>query len=155
MEALLSGIDAKAILLDNSKLSVDYLTFCFDHDKLKLAIPVAEPMDISPEEEHARRAAKWNIPEEFLSIDVEPVILSCCSNDAERERAMSELREFRDRDLEPILRLMIYLVATWREAGVVWGVGRGSSVSSFVLYLIGINRINPMLYGLDISEFLR
>ena len=42
-----------------------------------------------------------------------------------------------------------------RENNRVWGVGRGSSVSSFCLFLIGVHKINPMLYDLDYKEFLR
>jgi len=42
-----------------------------------------------------------------------------------------------------------------RENGIVWGVGRGASVASYVLYLIGVHRINSIQYGLDWREFLR
>jgi DNA polymerase III alpha subunit len=55
----------------------------------------------------------------------------------------------------PVLRQLLYMIDRWRESSVVWGVGRGSSVSSFVLYLIGINRINPRRFGLDASEFFK
>jgi DNA polymerase III alpha subunit len=34
-------------------------------------------------------------------------------------------------------------------------VGRGSSVASYVLYLLGVHRIDSMFYDLDPSEFLR
>jgi DNA polymerase III alpha subunit len=37
----------------------------------------------------------------------------------------------------------------------VWGVGRGSSVASYVLFLIGVHRIDSMKYNLDYKEFLR
>jgi DNA polymerase III alpha subunit len=50
---------------------------------------------------------------------------------------------------------MKYLVDLMREHNIVWGVGRGSSVSSFVLFLIGIHRINSIYYGLDVEEFLK
>ena len=55
----------------------------------------------------------------------------------------------------PVLRHLVYMVDHFRREGITWGVGRGSSVSSFVLYLIGINRINPLEFGLDIKEFLK
>jgi DNA polymerase III alpha subunit len=42
-----------------------------------------------------------------------------------------------------------------RNNNIVWGVGRGSCVSSFVLFLIGIHKINPIYYDLDVSEFLK
>jgi DNA polymerase III alpha subunit len=42
-----------------------------------------------------------------------------------------------------------------REHGVVWGVGRGSSVASYVLFLIGIHKIDSLYYDLPIDEFLK
>jgi DNA polymerase III alpha subunit len=42
-----------------------------------------------------------------------------------------------------------------RDNNIVWGVGRGSSIASFVLYLIGIHRINSLYYDLSINEFLK
>jgi len=50
---------------------------------------------------------------------------------------------------------MFYLVDFMRENKIVWGVGRGSSTASFVLYLIGIHKINPIQFQLDWREFLR
>ena len=54
-----------------------------------------------------------------------------------------------------VLRYMVYLVNFMRENNIVWGVGRGSSVASYVLYLIGVHRIDSIQYGLDWREFLR
>jgi DNA polymerase III alpha subunit len=41
------------------------------------------------------------------------------------------------------------------ENQLIWGVGRGSSVASFVLYKLKVHRINSMYYELDPAEFLR
>jgi DNA polymerase III alpha subunit len=38
---------------------------------------------------------------------------------------------------------------------IIWGVGRGSSVASYVLYKLGVHRIDSMYYDLDPQEFLR
>jgi DNA polymerase III alpha subunit len=42
-----------------------------------------------------------------------------------------------------------------RKENIVWGVGRGSSVASYVLYLIGVHKIDSLYYNLDVEEFLR
>ena len=63
--------------------------------------------------------------------------------------------EFEKRDMLNLLRYMIYLVDYMRDNKIVWGVGRGSSVASFVLYLVGVHRINPIQFDLDWREFLR
>ena len=60
-----------------------------------------------------------------------------------------------DRDMTDLLRYMVYLVDFMRENNIVWGVGRGSSVASYVLYLIGVHKINSIRYNLDWREFLR
>jgi hypothetical protein len=62
---------------------------------------------------------------------------------------------FEERNMIPVLRHLIYMVQLLRQQGVLWGVGRGSSVSSYILFLIGINRIDPMKFNLDVSEFLK
>jgi DNA polymerase III alpha subunit len=54
-----------------------------------------------------------------------------------------------------LLQYLKYLVDTMRKNNIVWGVGRGSSVASFVLFLIGIHRINSLYYQLSIDEFLK
>lgn len=69
-------------------------------------------------------------------------------------RVSQELREYERRGMFPILRACLYVVNTFRERNVVWGVGRGSAVASFVLYVIGIHDINSVKYGLELSEFI-
>ena len=71
------------------------------------------------------------------------------------KRTQDELMMFESRNLMPVLRYIKYLVDTMRNNNIVWGVGRGSSLASFVLFLIGINKVNPLLHNLDIHEFLR
>ena len=62
---------------------------------------------------------------------------------------------FQEREAFDLLRYLKYLVDTMRKNNIVWGVGRGSSVASYVLYLIGVHKINSMYYDLDIAEFLK
>jgi DNA polymerase III alpha subunit len=62
---------------------------------------------------------------------------------------------FQERNMFDLLRFLVYIVDVMREHDIVWGVGRGSSVASYVLYLIGIHKIDSIFYDLDIEEFLR
>jgi DNA polymerase III alpha subunit len=71
------------------------------------------------------------------------------------QRMTEELKEFQRRGLVQLLRYLKYLVDFMRAHDIVWGVGRGSSVSSYVLFLIGVHKINPITYNLDWREFLR
>jgi DNA polymerase III alpha subunit len=97
----------------------------------------------------------WYIPENYKSIDARRWILNRPMTHEERERVMAELQEFRDRGMMPLLNFLLYMVDTMRENNIVWGVGRGSSVASYVLYLIGVHRINSIKYNLDYKEFFR
>lgn len=97
----------------------------------------------------------WNMPEEYSNMDIAQWILDQCQTNEELQRVGQELLLFQERNLFPLLKQLKYVVDTWRSNNVVWGVGRGSSVASYVLYLIGVHRINSMYYDLDIEEFLR
>lgn len=97
----------------------------------------------------------WYMPASYRELDIARWVLDQCSNDTELQRSGHELLLYQERNLFDLLRYLKYLVDTMREHGVVWGVGRGSSVASFVLYLIGVHRINSIYYDLDIQEFLK
>jgi len=88
-------------------------------------------------------------------MDIAKWVLEQCMDQNELQRAGSELIEYADRGLLPLLQYLKYLVDTMRKHNVVWGVGRGSSVASFVLYLIGVHRIHSLRNNLDFNEFMR
>lgn len=97
----------------------------------------------------------WYMPDHYRDMDIAEHVLSLCNSDAELQRCGQELMLFQERDLFNLLRYLVYLVDTMRENKLIWGVGRGSSVSSFVLYKLGVHRINSLHYELDPEEFLR
>lgn len=99
--------------------------------------------------------SKWEMPESYYTIDIVDIILNKCSTDEELQRAAEELLIYQERDMFTLLKYLVYLVDTMRSNNIVWGVGRGSSVSSYVLYLLGVHKINSLKYQLDISEFLK
>lgn len=97
----------------------------------------------------------WFMPDEYKNMDIAKFVLDQCQSDPELQRAGEELLLFQEKNMFMLLKYLKYLVDTMRNNNIVWGVGRGSSVSSFVLYLIGIHKINSLYYQLDISEFLK
>jgi DNA polymerase III alpha subunit len=110
---------------------------------------------VSVSEFDSKMQSNWHMPAEYAEFDIAKWVLDQCKTDEERQRVGEELLLYLDRDLFPLLQYLKYLVDTMRKYNIVWGVGRGSSVSSYVLYLIGVHRINSMYYDLDIHEFLR
>lgn len=101
-------------------------------------------------------STEFTMPAHYADLDVESYVADRCPDNPESMRRVAqELAEYRARNLYDVLRLMIYIVDTLRKNDVVWGVGRGSSVASYVLYLIGIHRIDSLKYELELDEFLR
>lgn len=103
----------------------------------------------------ARNQSQWHMPQQYRDLDIAEWVLSQCTTDEQLQRVGMELMLYLERDAFPLLRYLKYLVDTMRQHNIVWGVGRGSSVSSYVLYLIGIHRIDSLYYDLDIREFLK
>lgn len=121
-------------------------------------LPVLKPyshLSLSLEEFDTIQQNNWKMPEQYKTMDIAKFILEQCKTDQELQRAGEELLIFQERNMFPLLQYLKYLVDTMRENNIVWGVGRGSSVSSFVLFLLGIHKINSLYYDLPISEFIK
>jgi DNA polymerase III alpha subunit len=95
------------------------------------------------------------MPDKYYQINVLQWLLDKCQNDTEKQRVQVEYDLFEKKKFVRVLQFLIYFVDTLRANNIVWGVGRGSSVASFCLFLIGVHKINPILYNLDHREFLR
>ena len=113
------------------------------------------PLDVDEKTFDGALQSEWFMPDEYKELSVSAHVLDRCTTDAQRQRVEEELTAFNERGLVPLLQYMIYLVDFMRENNIVWGVGRGSSVASYVLYLIGVHRIDSIQFDLDWTEFLR
>lgn len=114
-----------------------------------------QPLDVSPEEFDRLCQERWYMPEEYQTMDIASWVLDQCQTQEQLQRCGEELLLYQERNLLDLLKYLKYFVDTMRANNVTWGVGRGSSVASYVLYLIGIHRIDSMYYDLDIQEFLK
>ena len=97
----------------------------------------------------------WRMPKEYKELDIAAYVLGLCKEEHELQRVGEELILYQERDLFDLLRYLKYLIDTLRKNNIVWGVGRGSSVASYVLFLIGVHKIDALYYQLDIEEFLK
>jgi DNA polymerase III alpha subunit len=119
---------------------------------------VLDDMDIDIPDYHQQQQDKWFIPEEYKTLDIEEYISQRLPKDVRIEavqRISIELEMYRTRNLYPILQVLIYIIDTMRNNDIVWGVGRGSSVASYVLYILGVHKVDSLKYNLDIKEFLK
>lgn len=117
----------------------------------------ADSLELEQLVDNIEYSKQFNIPQHYLELDVEQYIRALVPQaDAKRKaRVEAELELFRTRNLFSILQLLIYIIDTMRKHNLVWGVGRGSSVASYCLYLIGVHKIDSVKYNLDIREFLK
>ena len=104
---------------------------------------------------HLTQQMNWHMPEEYKQLDIAAHVLGLCESEFELQRCGQELLMYQERDLFNLLKYLKYLVDVMTENNIIWGVGRGSSVASFVLYKLRVHRIDSLHYNLDVHEFLR
>jgi DNA polymerase III alpha subunit len=151
VDSLIGGLPIEGLFVDEITDEIrQYNSFVTDSKKIGIK---TETRPLSHE---------WNIPDEYRELDVLEYLLSDTNfdpdaSDAEHrcKRVVDELSLYRKCGLMDVLRVLIYVINTLNHNNVMWGVGRGSSVSSYVLYLIGVHDIDSVKYELDITEFLR
>lgn len=109
----------------------------------------------------------WNIPEEYKNLDLKKYIYKRLlekvedtelSDDEIRkriERVNIELELFHKYNMSIVLRTIIYIVDQFEKNDVVWGTGRGSSCSSYILHVVGLHDVDSVEYDLDLDEFFR
>jgi DNA polymerase III alpha subunit len=119
-----------------------------------LLTPIEIDESFSLEDYDRAMQSDWFMPDEYKTLDIEDVIVSRCPA-GNLQRVLDELKAFEDRNMLDLLRWLKYFVDTCEKEGVVWGVGRGSSVASYVLFLLGIHSVDSVQYNLDWQEFLR
>ncbi len=114
------------------------------------------PIDVEQKDFDEALQSDWFMPEKYKKLDIYNYILDKCPDEPkEMARVREEMHEYEKRGLFNLLRFLVYLIDVMRENNMVWGVGRGSSVASYVLYLIGVHKINPIQYQLSWQEFMR
>lgn len=132
-----------------------YNNWCFNYDMEDKITPILEDTGDNFVE-RCTDIEKWYMPEEYKNIDIWNHILDLCPDDVEAcARVTNELYEFEKRNMLPVLKFLVYLVDVTKKNNIVLGVGRGSSVASYCLYLLGVHRIDSIKYDLDIKEFLK
>lgn len=105
---------------------------------------------------------RWNLPEHYKYLDLDEYLVSLIDK-IERDdlyekrvaRLSQEIWMFKELKLDDVLRALIYAVDEMKKQGVVWGIGRGSSCSSYILYLIDLHYVDPVRYDIEITDFIR
>lgn len=140
------GLIVDGALLENAATIIDNVPQFVKYNELS---------NISVEQFDHRCQNNWLMPTKYKNLDIAEHVLSLCNSDAELQRCGEELLLYQERDLFNLLRYLVFLVDLMRDNRMIWGVGRGSSTASYILYKLGVHKIDSMFYELDPKEFLR
>ena len=97
---------------------------------------------------------EWN----HVDVDLDAVVTRLIETESSEERINRLVHEyslFIENDLEDLLKTIIYIIQILDENNIMWGVGRGSSCASYLLYRIGLHEVDPIKYDIPISEFFK
>lgn len=120
----------------------DYITR-IENEKLQYPIP---PKYVD--------TTNWCIPQEYKSLDIEKYLIEICPKD-NQDRLTQEMTLYKKYNMISLLKTVKYIVDTLRKNEIVWGVGRGSSVASYALFLLGVHKIDSVKYNLPLEEFFK
>lgn len=153
IDLLYRGKDITGAIADGNDIDIQkYQEQFFDLDLDRLSLYQSPNLDIRDFDSVLQN--EWLMPDEYKEIDIEGFLVHHCPKE-NYQRLIDELQEYRSRNMLNLLKWLKYFVDTCRKNNIVWGVGRGSSVASYVLFLIGIHKIDSIKYNLDWREFLR
>ncbi len=153
VEAMLEGKTFEKVITYNPEI-IDQFNHFSTLFKFGDEIEVSNPSRNGEDKYSYKNADNWWIPEEFKQLNIVDYILGLSPRE-NYDRCVEELEEFKKRDMFPVLKFLVYMVAELKSNNILWGVGRGSSVSSYILYLIGVHKVDSIKYDLDYKEFLR
>lgn len=142
-------------IVTDSHTAEQFKSACEQNSVTDHLIHIPEQYKVTIQEFDQANQKNWYYPTEYDAIDIDEYLLDLCETDQERERTQYELEVFRKKGLEKLLRYLLYLIHMCRENNIVWGVGRGSSVASYVLFLIGVHKIDSIKYNIEFKEFIK
>lgn len=165
VQGWLSGYNVDNLVTDDIEEINIYNNWCANYDMPKINAKLPDESDNIVSKNTS--IDNWNMPDEYKTLDIEKLLFKKVTetkqhlgvdfvyNSSEWIRVEQELKMFEQRGMIPVLKFLVYMVDICEENDVVLGVGRGSSVASYILYLIGIHHIDSIKYNLDIKEFLK
>lgn len=106
----------------------------------------------------------WQLPEEYQALDLQEYMAkkfeaNCPAGytpemvERAIDRIADELHEVEARGMVQFMQTVIYVIDQLRANDVLWGVGRGSSCASYLLFLIGLHVVDCVAMDVDFEEF--
>lgn len=144
----------KNVYIDNDSIVEQYNSAVkLNADKLPLLSTLNSDVDVKTFDQ--QNQSQWFMPPEYKKFDIRSWLIDQCQTEEQVHRVNEELALFDQNNMVDLLLYLKYLVDTLKENKIVSGLGRGSSVASYVLYLLGIHKIDPISYNIPITEFFK
>jgi DNA polymerase III alpha subunit len=156
-ESLYNGITVNFAncKFENSEVVKQFNQAISDNADSIIKLSIYEKPQAGLEDFDKQNQANWFMPENYKTFDIASWLLDQCKNQIQIDRVTTELELYFQHDMIEVLNYLKYLVDFMREHNIVWGLGRGSSIASYCLYLIGVHKVDSIKYQLDINEFLK
>lgn len=154
IDVLYRGNSISSIIVSDTAWISQYTHFCtlFEIDN---SIQWNTESNVSENEYIDACLNNWHLPAEYEAFDIYSFLVEQCTTPEQTNRVLLEWNEFKKRNMITVLKFLKYFVDTLENNNVLWGVGRGSSVASYILYLLKVHRVDSLKYELDIKEFLK
>lgn len=157
------GSDIISLLYNNKTVKLKNLLFLSDDIDVQKYNKFAHEFDLTKLSLYNNKDSNldsilqntWLMPSEYQHLDIEHLLLAKCNTKTEYDRTFLELSIFKKKQMLNLLRFLHYLVNTAKENKILIGIGRGSSVASFCLFLLGVHKINSIKYDLNFNDFLK
>lgn len=158
-----SSFDANKLLQSLQRYDVEFV------DQLNATVlefnqHVSKDQELKVKTEARPLSFEWTIPDRYKKLDIVDYLLQAHliltegmpedEIDKRERRLCTEIVRYKKQGLDDVLRAVIWIINTLTTNNIVWGVGRGSSVSSYVLYVIGVHDVDSFAYDLDLDDFL-
>ncbi len=111
--------------------------------------------NVSRQTTHEQNQDNWFMPKKYIELDLDDYFSKLITTPKEVDRVAMELKRWEEKKFTNVLKFCIYFMDYVKENDIIIGVGRGSSCSSYLLFLIGLHRVDSIKYDLDITEFLK
>lgn len=158
-----SSYDSKKLFSLIQRFDVSYVDSLTD-DVREYNRSVSKSKALTVKTESKPLSVEWDLPKADATRDVVQYVfdkhyaeyghLPTAEFEQREERLSIELVKYKKYGFFDVLRTIIFIINKLTTHNVVWGVGRGSSVSSYVMYVIGVHDVDSFAYDLDINDFL-
>lgn len=125
-------------------------------DVEKLLVAKTEPLKLNLE---------WKLPASFKNLDINEYVIDVFSTKIHQlgysnqlkelafSRIADELETIKNRGMTEFFKAIIFVLDSFRKNNIVWGVGRGSSCASYILFILGLHVVDCVKFDIPMDEF--